>query len=236
MEKRRNSGRFYFLGLQNHCGWWLQPWNYKTLPSWKKNYDQPRQCIKKQRHHFANKDPYSESYGFSSSHVWMWELHHKESWMLKNWYFWTVVLEKTVESPLDCKEIQPVHPKGDQDWIFIGRTDSEAENTLATWRKVPAHWKRPYCWERLRTKGKGGKRGRGGWMASPTQWTWAEPGCGRQWGREKPGVLQLVGLQRSRAPLSTWTTAKSAGGKFSFCMSKKFLFHLLFFWNIFCWV
>ena len=76
------------------------------------SYDKPRQYIKKQRHSFADKSPYSQSYGFSSSHVWMWELNHKESWALKNWCFWTVVLEKTLESPLDCKEIQPVHPKG----------------------------------------------------------------------------------------------------------------------------
>ena len=93
------------------------------LAPWKKSYDQPRQHIKKQRHHFANKDLCSQSYGFSSSHVWMWELDYKENWTPKNWCFWTVVLEKTLESPLDWKEIQPVHPKGDQSWVFIGRTD-----------------------------------------------------------------------------------------------------------------
>ena len=81
----------------------------------------------KQRHYFANKGPSSKSYDFSTSHVWMWELDYKESWVMKNWCFWTVVLEKTPESPLDCKEIQPVHPKGNQSWIFIGRTDAEAE-------------------------------------------------------------------------------------------------------------
>ena len=85
-----------------------------------------RQHIKKQRHYFA-KGPSSQSYGFSSGHVWMWELDHKESWVPKNWCFWAVVLEKTLESPLDCKEIQPVHPKGNQSWIFIRRTDAEAE-------------------------------------------------------------------------------------------------------------
>ena len=99
----------------------------KTFASWKKSYDQPRQCIKKQRHYFANEVLSSQSFGFSSSHVWMWELHHKESWAPKNWCFWTVVLEKTLESPLDSKEIQPVHPKGNQSWICIGRTDAEAE-------------------------------------------------------------------------------------------------------------
>ena len=94
---------------------------------WKKDYDKSRQPVKKQRHYFANKDPSSQSNGFSSSHVWMWEVTNEESWGMQNWCFWTVVLEKTLESPLDCKEIQLVHPKGDQPWIFIGRTDAEAE-------------------------------------------------------------------------------------------------------------
>ena len=93
---------------------------------WKKSYDQPRQHIKEQTHSFANKGPSSQSYGFSSSHVWMWELDYKESWEPKHWRFWTVVLEKTLESPLDCKELQPVDPKGNQSWIFIGRADAEA--------------------------------------------------------------------------------------------------------------
>ena len=94
---------------------------------WKKSQDKPTQHIIKQKHYFADKGPSCQSYGFSSSHVWMWELDYKESWALKNWCFWTVVLEKTLESPLDFKEIQPVHPKGNQSWIFIGRTDAEAE-------------------------------------------------------------------------------------------------------------
>ena len=97
------------------------------LTLWKESYDQPRQHIKKQRHYFANKDPSSLGYGFSSGHVWMWELDYKESWALKNWCLWTLVLEKTLENPLDCEEIQPVHPKGDHSWVFIGRTDIEAE-------------------------------------------------------------------------------------------------------------
>ena len=100
------------------------------ITPWKESYDQPRQHIEKQRHYFVNKDPSSQGYGFSSSHIWRWELDDKESWAPKNWFFWTVVLEKTLESPLDCKEIQPVHPKGDQSWVFIGRTDVEAENPI----------------------------------------------------------------------------------------------------------
>ena len=94
---------------------------------WKKNYFQGMQHIKKQRYYFADKGPSSQSYGFSSSQVWLWELDYEESWALKNWCFWTVVLEKTLESPLDCKEIQQVHPKGNHSWVFIGRTDAEAE-------------------------------------------------------------------------------------------------------------
>ena len=94
---------------------------------WKKSYDQPRQHIKKQRHYFANKGLSSQSYGFFSSHVWMWELDSKESWTLKNWCFWTVVLERTLESHLHCKEIKPVNSKGNQSWIFIGKTDAKAE-------------------------------------------------------------------------------------------------------------
>ena len=92
-----------------------------------------------QRHYFANKGPSSQSYGFSCSHVWMWELDHKESWAPKNWCFWTVMLEKTLESPLDCKEIQPVHPKGDQSWVFIGRTDVEAETPIL-WPPIAKNW------------------------------------------------------------------------------------------------
>ena len=98
------------------------------LTPWKESYDQPRQHIKQQRRYFVNKGPYSQGYGFSSDHVWMWELDYKEKWALKNWCLWTVVLEKTLESPLDCKEIQPVHPKGDQSWVL--RTDAEAETSI----------------------------------------------------------------------------------------------------------
>ena len=97
---------------------------------WKKSYDQPRQHIKKQRHHFTNKGPSSQSYSFSSGHAWMWELDYKESWASKNWCFWTVVLEKTLESPLYSKEIQPVHPKGEMSWILIGRTYAEAKTLI----------------------------------------------------------------------------------------------------------
>ena len=99
----------------------------------------PRQSFKKQRHHFADKGPYSQSYGFSSSHIWMWELDNKESWVPKNWCFWTVVLKKTLESPLDSKEIKLVNPKGNQPWIFIGRTDAEAETPIL-WPPHAKNW------------------------------------------------------------------------------------------------
>ena len=97
---------------------------------WKQSDDQPRQHIKKQRHYFVNKGPSSQGSGFSSGHVWMWELNHEERWAPKNLCFGTVVLEKILESPLDCKEIQPVHPKGDQSWVLIGRTDIEADTPI----------------------------------------------------------------------------------------------------------
>ena len=135
------------------------------LTLWKESYDQPRQHIKKQRKYFSNKGPSSQGYDFSSSHVWMWEVDYKESWVLKNWCFWTMMLDKILESPLDCKEIQLIHPKGNQPWIFIGRTDAEAE-TLATWCKKLTHLKRPLCWERLKAGGEGDDRGWDGWMSS----------------------------------------------------------------------
>ena len=102
------------------------------LALWKKSYEKPRQCIKKQRYHFIDKGPSSQSYSFSSSHVWMWDLDHKKDWEPKNWCFWTVELEKTLVNPLDSKEMKPVNPKGNQPWVFIGRTEAAAE-TLVLW-------------------------------------------------------------------------------------------------------
>ena len=124
--------------LRVRKGDWLWHWamRLKDAP-WKKSSGQPRQHIKKQRHYFTNKRPSSQSYGFSSGHVWIWELDYRESWVQKNWCFWPVVLEKTLESPLDYKEIQPVHPKGNQSWIFIGRTDAE---TPILWPLVAKKW------------------------------------------------------------------------------------------------
>ena len=139
------------------------------LTPWKESYDQPRQHIKKQRHYFANKGPCSQGYGFSCGHVWMWELDCEESWAPKNWCFWTVVLEKMLESPLDCKEVQPVHPKEDQSWVVIGRTDAEAETPIL-WPPDVKSWL-----------------------------TCKDPDAGRDWGQEKgmTGMKWLDGITDS---------------------------------------
>ena len=157
----------------------------------------------------------SQGYGFSSSHVWMSELDYKESWAPKNWCFWTVVLEKTLESPLDCKEIQPVYPKGNQslniywkDWCW-----SWNSNTLATWCEELTHLKRPRCWERLRIGGKGDNRGWDGWMVSPTHWTWVWVDSGSLWWTGRPGMLQFIGLQKVGQDWATevnWTEHQNA--------------------------
>ena len=122
-----SSDRFSLLGLQNHCGWWLQPWNQKMIASWQESDDKPRLCVEKRRHYFADKSSYSQSSGLPSGQVQLWELDYKEGRMPKNWCLQTVVLEKTPESPLDSKEVKPVNLKGDQPWIFTGRTDAEAD-------------------------------------------------------------------------------------------------------------
>ena len=132
----------------------------KTLAPWKQSSDKPRQHIKKQRHYFGNKGPSSQGYYFSSGHVWMWELDCEESWAPKNWCFWTVVLEKTLESPLDSREIQLVHPKGDQSWVFIGRTDVEAE-TPVLWPPDVKSWL-----------------------------IWKDPDAGKNWGQEQKGTIE----------------------------------------------
>ena len=167
------------------------------LTHWKKSYDQPRQHIKKQRHYFVNKGPSSQGSGFSNSHVWTWELDYKESWSPKNWCFWTVVLERTLESPLDYKEIQPVHPKGGQSWVFIGRNDVEAETPIF-WlpdAQTDSFEKTPML-ERLKAGGQGDDKGWDGWMASLTQWTWVWVNSGSWWWTERPGLLRFMGSQR----------------------------------------
>ena len=135
----------------------------------------------------------------------MWELDNEKGWVLKNWCLRTVVLEKTLESPLESKEIKPVTPKGNQPWIFIRRTDAEAEAPIL-WpsdAKRWKNWKKPLMLERLMAKGETGSRGQDGWMASPSQWTWVWASSGRWWRTGKPGVLQSTGSQRVR---HNWAT------------------------------
>ena len=162
------------------------------LTPWKESYDQSGLHIKKQRHYFANKGPSSQSYGFSSSHVWS-ETDYKQSWMPKNLCFWAVVLETTLSSPLGCKEIRLVH----QPWVFIGRTDADLKlQYFGHWCKELTHLKRPWCWEGLRAGGEGDDRGWNGWMASPTQWTWVWVNSGSWWWTGRAGLLRFMGLQR----------------------------------------
>ena len=141
---------------------------------------------------------------FFSGNVRMWELDYKESWAMKNWCFWTVVLEKTLESPLDCKEIQPVHPKGDQSWVFIRRTDVEAE-TPVLWPPDAKNWlirKYPDAGKDWRREEKG-PTGWDSWMASLTQWTWVWINSGSWWWTGRPGVLRFMG---SQIVAHDWTT------------------------------
>ena len=153
--------------------------------------------IKKQRHYFANKGLSSQGYGFFSNHTWMWDLDYKESWARKNWCFWTVVLKKILKSPLDCKEIQPVHPKGNQSWIFIGRIDVEAETPIS-WPPDTKYWLtgKTLMLEKIEGGQRRDDRGWDGWMASPTQWTWVWVSSRSWWWTGRPGVLQSIGSQQ----------------------------------------
>ena len=204
MGNSGNSGWLYFWAPKS-----LQiapaPMKLKDAYPWKESYDQPRQPIKKQRHYFANKDPSSQSYGFSSSHVWMWELNHKESWVPKNWCFWIAMLEKTLESPLERK-VKLVNPKGNQSWIFIGRTDVVAEAPIP-WLPDVKNWLtgKPLMLGKIE-----GKRRRGwqrmGWLDGITD------SMGRSfskimlswWWTGKPGMLQFMGSQSDVTELH-WT-------------------------------
>ena len=175
------------------------------LAPWKKSHDQPRQHIKKQRHYFESKVCLVKAMNFSSSHVWMWELDYKERWVPKNWCFWTVVLEKTL-SPLDCKEIQPVHLNGDQSWIFIGRTDAEAEIPIL-WLPDVKNWllgKDPDAGENWGQEEKGMTENEMVGWHQPTQWTcvWASFGSW-WWTGKKLGMLQSIELQRVRHDWAT---------------------------------
>ena len=184
-------------------------------------------CLtRKQRYYFANKGLSSQGYGFSSGHVWMWKLDSEESWVPKNWCFWTVVLEKTLESPLDCKEIQPVHPEGDQSWVFFGRNDDKAE-TPKLWPPHAKSWLigNDWCWQGLGAGGKGDDREWDGWMASPTRWTWVWVNSGRWWWTGRPGVLRFMGSQRVG---HDWATELNWTDGWELCPRRKPLSFCLF--------
>ena len=160
MENQWKQWQTLFCWAPNSLQMMTSAMILKDTCSLGESYDEPRQHTKKQRPYFANKSLLSQSYGFSSSHVWMWELDSKESWALKNWCFWTVVLEEILESPLDCKKIQPVPPEGDQSWVFIGRTDAEAETQLL-WPPDAKNWL-----------------------------IWKDPDAGKDWRQEEKGTTE----------------------------------------------
>ena len=166
------------------------------LVPWKKSYDKPRQCTKKQRHHFPNKGLSSQSYGFSSSHVWMWELDYKESWAPKNDAFELWCWRRLLRGPWTARRsnqfiLKEINPEYSLEGLMLKL------NTLATWCEELTHWKRPWCWERVKAGGEGHDRGRDGWMALLTWWTWVWASSGRWWRTGRPGVLHSMGWQRA---------------------------------------
>ena len=163
------------------------------LAPWKKNYDQPRQHITKQRHYFANKGPSRQSYTFSNSHIWVWELDCKESWVLKNWCFWTVVLEKTLESPLDCKEIhQSILKEISPEYLLEGLMLKLKLQYFGHLMQRTDLLEKTLMLGRLKVGGEGDDRGWDGWMALLTWWTWVWASSGSWWWTGEPGVLQIA--------------------------------------------
>ena len=181
--------------------------------SWKESYDRSRQHIKKQRYYFDNKDPSSQGYGFSSGHVWTWKLDYKEGWVSKNWCFWSVVLEKTLESPLDNKKNQSILKEISPEWALERLMLKLKLQTLAIWSEEFTHSERPWFSERLKAGGEEDDRGRDGWMVSPTQWTWVWVNSGSWWWTGRPGVLRFMGSQRVGLDWATelnWASWSSA--------------------------
>ena len=192
-----NGGWLYFWGAPESLQMVIAAMKLKDAYSLEGKLWPTRQHIVKQRHYFVNKDLSSQDYGFSSGHVWMWELDCEERWAPKNWCFWTVVLEKTLESPLDCKEIQSVHSKGDQSWVFFGRNDAKAE-TPVLWPPHAKSWligKDPDAGRDWGQEEKGTTEDE---MAgvSLTRWTWVSVNFGSWWWTGRPGVLRFMGSQR----------------------------------------
>ena len=174
----------------------MEPMKLKDARPWKKSYNKLKECIKKQRHHFANKGVSSQSYGFSSGHVQMWELDHKEGWASKNWCFQTLVLENTLRSPLGSKEIKPVNPKGNQSWIFIERTDAEGEApVLEPFDEISQLIEKDSDAEKDWEQGEK-EAAEDGWMASLTQWTWVWVDSRRCEGQGSLVCCSLQGLKK----------------------------------------
>ena len=186
----------------------------KDAYSWKKSYDKSRQSIKKQRHYFVNKVQIVKAIVFPVV-MYECEFDRKEGWVSKNWCFPTVVLEKTLESPLDCTEIKPVNLKGNQSWIFIWRTNAEAKDPIH-WPLFPTHWKRPWCWERQKAGGEGDNRGWDGWMASLT----LDTSLSKLRGMVKDGEAWcwIHGVPKSWTQQSDWTNkAKESLSRVQLC-------------------
>ena len=180
----------YFWGLQNHCRWWLQHEIKRHLLLGRIAMTNRDSILKEQRHHFANKGPSSQSYGFSSGHVWMWGLDHKESGVLKNWCFWPMLLEKTLESPLDTRNsnqsiLKEISPESSLEGLML-KLELQYFGHLT--RRTESFEKTP-SWKRLKAGGEGDDRGWDGWMVSLTQRTWIWASSGSWWRTRKPGVL-----------------------------------------------
>ena len=187
-EKEGGSDRFPLLGLSNHCGWWMQPWNQKTFASWQESYNKPRQCFEKERHYSSDKGLYSQGYGLPSGHIQLRELDRKEGGAPKNWCLWTVVLEETPENPLDSKEFKLINLKENQHWIFIVRADAEAEAPVF-WSSVVNIWLIGKVPDAGKDWGQKKRALEDDWAASLMQWTWTWANFGRWWRTGRPGVV-----------------------------------------------